>query len=356
LLLILVCAVVFSLLPALQSSRFDVVSALRESGRSDPRQRTRLRSVLLGAQVAVTCVLLSGTLLFGHALATMRSLDAGWNGDGVVVAPIDLELNGTTRERGVVEQAQMLERLSAIPGVEVAALATKLPMGGRSSFGLVSVPGAQAPGGLPGFDAALNRVSPGYLRAMRIPLPRGRDIAPTDIPGAPLVAVVNETMAHRLWPDKDAVGRSFTVLQPSGRLQFRVVGVAGDAQLRAPGQPLENFYYVSAAQWYNPSVVLHVRARPGLESGLVTAVREAVRAIDPSLPLPAVRPLSDALDIYLTPQRLAAWVSGAMGGFGLLLALVGSTERRRSSCRGDDANWRSAWRSAPPEAMSFDWW
>jgi ABC-type antimicrobial peptide transport system permease subunit len=80
---------------------------------------------------------------------------------------------------------------------------------------------------------------------------------------------------------------------------------------------------VPAAQWYNASVVLHVRARPGLERGVAAAVRPALRAVDPSLPLPLVRPLNDALDVYLLPQRLAAWVSGAMGVFGLLLALVG---------------------------------
>lgn len=322
LLLTLASAVAFSLLPALQSSRFNILPAMREIGASDTKQRSRLRSMLMAAQVAVTGVLLSGTLLFGRALATMRSLDPGWNGDGVVVAPIDLELNGTPGEQGLIKQRRMLERLSAIPGVEVAALATKLPIGGRSSFGLVSVPGMQAPNGVPGFAAALNRVSPAYFRAMRIPLLRGRDIAPTDDERALLVAVVNETMARRLW-DGEAVGRSFFVAQPGRRLEFHVVGVVGDAQRRVPGQAPENFYYVPAAQWYNPSVVLHVRAQPGMDAGLVMAVRQAVRAVDPSLPLPVVRSLVDALDIYLVPQRLAAWVSGAMGVFGLLLAIVG---------------------------------
>jgi hypothetical protein len=130
-------------------------------------------------------------------------------------------------------------------------------------------------------------------------------------------------MAQRLWPNVDAVGRSFFIQQLNRRLEFRVVGVAGDAQARVPGQPVENFYYVPAAQWYNPSVVLHVRAHSELVPGLLAAVRQAVREVDPSLPMPTVRPLNEAVEVYLMPQRLAAWVSGAMGIFGLLLALVG---------------------------------
>lgn len=323
LVLTLGAAMAFSLFPAFQASRFNLVAALREAGASDTRKRSRLRSILVGAQVAVTCVLLAATLMFGRALVSMRELDLGWNGDGVVVTSIDLELNATPPEAGLTKQREMLQRLTTATGVEVASLATKLPVGGRSSFGLVSVPGVQPPSGLPGFDAALNRVSAGYFRTMRIPLLRGRDIAATDDAGTQRVAVVNATMAQRLWPSTDPVGRSFFIGQGDRRLEFRVVGVVRDAQQRSPGQARENFYYVPAAQWYNPAVVLHVRARSGLESNVAAAVQKVVRDVDPSLPVSAVRPLNDALDVYLMPQRLAAWVSGAMSLFGLLLALVG---------------------------------
>lgn len=323
LLLPIVAALAFSLVPAFHSSRFSLVPALREAGATDTRPRARLRSILVGAQVAITCVLLSATLLFGRALASMRALDPGWNADGVVVAPIDFELNGTAAAEGLVKQEQLVERLANIPGAEVASLATKLPMGGRSSFGLVSVPGVEAPHGLPGFAAALNRVSAGYFRTMSIPLLRGRDVAATDDASAPMVAVINATMAQRLFQGADPVGRSFFVGQPGRRLEFRVVGVVGDAQRLSPGQAPENFYYVPAAQWYNAAVVLHVRARPGLESSVLASMRRTIRAVDPSLPLPMIRPLNQALETYLVPQRLAAWVSAAMGFFGLLLALVG---------------------------------
>jgi predicted permease len=321
----LVMAMVFTLAPALEAGRFRILDALREVGASETRRRVRARSALVGAQIAMTTVLLAAMLLFGRALAHMRDFDPGWKSDHVLVAPIDLELNGTRRDRGLVEQQRMLDVIGAIPGVEVAALATKLPIGGRSSFGLVTASGVEAPAGLPGFAASLNRVSPGYFDTMRIPLLRGRDIAPSDDDRAPRVAVVNETMARRLWPTMDAIGRTFTISRPSGApaLEFRVVGVARDAQRLSPGAPSENFYYVPAAQWYNAAVIMHVRVRSGLEDAVTASMRQAFRAVDASLPPPNVRPLDAALDMYLMPQRLAAWVSGSLGAFGLLLALVG---------------------------------
>jgi putative ABC transport system permease protein len=316
-------ALLFSLPAALHAARFDLFPALREGGASDTKGRARVRSTLVGAQVAGTCVLLAATLMFGRALHATRDLDPGWNADGVFVAPIDLQLNGTPKAAGVAVQRDIIEGLSAVPDIEVAALATKLPGGGRSSFGLVSVPGIEPPQGLPGFDASLNRVSAGYLRAMRIPLLRGRDIASTDDERAPRVAVINETMAHRIWGAHDPIGRSFFIRQPEQRLEFRVVGVAGDVRFSPRGQALEMFYYVPAAQWYNAQVMLHIRARPGHESAAAAAVRRVVRGVDPSVTLTSVRPLTEALAVYLIPQRLAAWVSGAMGVFGLLLAVVG---------------------------------
>jgi len=99
--------------------------------------------------------------------------------------------------------------------------------------------------------------------------------------------------------------------------------VARDAQLTAPGRAPSNFYYVPLAQTYNPDATLHVRARPGFEDGVASLARSAVRELDASLPIPALRPMSEVLGIYLLPQQLAAAVAAAMGLFGLLLASVG---------------------------------
>lgn len=158
---------------------------------------------------------------------------------------------------------------------------------------------------------------------MRIPLLSGRDIASSDDENAVRVAVVNQTMARRLWPGADAVGQTFTINQVRDTIEVRVIGVVADAQLRSPGQEAQNSYYVPAAQWYNSSFVLHVRTRPGLSGTVSLAVPRVLTALEPSLPSPTVSPLNDAMSIYLMPQRLASWMSGAMAIFGLLLASVG---------------------------------
>ncbi len=315
-------AVLFSVVPSLASSRFDVSAALREGNASESRGRVRLRTALVGVQVAVTSVLLAAMLLFGRALAAMRDLDPGWNADNVLTTSIDLELNGSSREAGLAFQRRLLDRVSQIPGVEVAALATKSQLGGRSSFGAATAPGAQVPAGQPGVDAVLNRVSAGYLAALKIPLREGRDIAPTDDAGAPLVAIVNETMARHLFPGVDAVGRTFDVLAEERR-QFRVIGVAADAELRSPGQPPVDFYYVPLAQWYNPAVNLDVRVSGGKLATASAGIERAFEELDPSVPYTRVRPLAEAMQVFLLPQRLAAFVAGVTGLFGLLLAAVG---------------------------------
>jgi predicted permease len=311
------------LVPGMQSRRLDVVQVLRGSGATDTRRRARLRAALVGLQVGVTTVLLAGTLLFGRALRTMRALEPGWDAGNVHATAIDFELNGTASERGLILQQEMIERIAARPDVEHVSLATKLPVGGRSSFGMVRAANTPLPPGQPGIDANLNRVSPEYFRTMRIPLLRGRDFATADVDGAPPVAIVSATMAARVWPDRDAVGETFQLVQTTARTELTVIGVAADAEFRAPGRRASNFYYVPLAQWYNSQFTVHVRTRTGVGDGISTELRRIIRDVDPSLPVPAFRPLAELLNVYLLPQRLAAFTAGAMGLFGLLLAAVG---------------------------------
>jgi predicted permease len=316
-------ALAFSLPAALSATRFHLSVALREGGTSGTRARVRFRSLLVGAQVALSCVLLSATVLFGRALASMRGFDPGWNGDGVYVSTLDFQQSGTPRAVGAAQQREILARLSTNGNIEAAALATKLPEGGRSSFGSVVADGVRPPSGLPGFDAWVNRVSPGYLRAMRIPILRGRDIAATDDDRSERVAIVSASLANTLWGAGDPIGKRFFVVQPKQRLELRVIGVARDIEQRTRRLAVGNFYYVPAAQWYNPEVTLHIRGRPGHEAEAAAAIRPAVRAVNPALVVTTVRALDDAMNVFLLPQRLAAWVSAAMGTFGLLLAIVG---------------------------------
>jgi predicted permease len=281
-----------------------------------------MRSLLVGAQVAVTCVLLFATVLFGRALQTMRELRPQWNVDGVLVTSIDLELNGTPAEEGMAWQADVRRRIAELPGIEAASWATKLPIGGRSSLGMLHAIGTE-PGTSSGVNGSLNRVSPGYFRSMGIAVQHGRDFTDDDRREAPSVAIVNEALARGLFGTPDAVGKRFYSGQGQYRREFEVVGIAGESRLSMPGRPVDNALYIPLAQMYNSQAHLHVRAAPGMEVAAASAMRRVIRETSSSIPIPEPRPLADALDLYLLPQRLASLVAATMGGFGLLLAGVG---------------------------------
>lgn len=315
-------ALTFSLLPALTASRFDIVPALREGGSSDSRARARLRAALVGAQMAFTTVLMIAAVLFGRALGSVKAAQPEWDLDGVFVSLMELQLNGTTPDGGLAFFEDARRRIAAIPGVDAVAFAAKLPVGGRSSFGLVHRAGEDE-SATTGTDASLNRVTPDYFRSMRIPLRRGRDFTATDAADAPKVAIVNDEMARRLWGERDPVGERFVVGQGQYRTEFEVVGVAGNSRFVMPGRPVDVQYFVPLAQWYNSSTVLHVRAIPGFAPSIVSSVKSALREAMPALPVSEPRPITEALAVQMLPQRVATWVAATMGLFGLVLAAVG---------------------------------
>jgi putative ABC transport system permease protein len=315
-------ALLFNVLPALSATRFDVVKSLREGASTDTRTRARLRSVLVGAQVAVTCVLLFATVLFGRALQTMRDLRPQWNVDGVVVTQLDLELNGTSREAGIAWQDEVRRRVAAVPGVESVSWATKLPIGGRSSLGLL-YPAGTEPGAGQAVDGSLNRVAPDYFRSMGIAIRAGRDFNEGDRSDAPGVAIVNEALATGLFGTTNVVGRRLYSGRGQYRREYEVVGIAAASRLVMPGRPADPSIFLPLAQMYSPQAHLHVRAIPGFAGDIASSIRAAIRETSTSIPIPEPRPLAEALSLYLLPQRVAAWVAATMGAFGLLLAAVG---------------------------------
>jgi hypothetical protein len=137
-------------------------------------------------------------------------------------------------------------------------------------------------------------------------------------------------MARGLFGTSDPIGQRFFTGQQQYRLEFEVAGIAGDSRVVAPGRPPDNALYVPLAQMYNSAANLHVRAAPGLEGTVSAAVRGAIRETSGSVPLPPLRPLADALEVYLLPQRLAAWVAAVMGIFGSCWPAWAFTEWRRS--------------------------
>jgi predicted permease len=316
-------ALLFNLAPALRAAGTDVMATIKGDGAPARRIRAPARALLVGGQMALSLVLLATAGLFLRSVSAMRSTDPGWSADGVYTADLDLELTGTTEDEGTVFFPELLDRLRGGPGIESAALAHKLPLGSSSSFGDVSVDGVQPPVGRDGFPALVARVSPGYFRTLDLAILQGRDFGAGDVEGAPPVAVVNRTMAERLWPGASPLGRVFRLGGFGSDRELTVVGVVEDARYRSLFEETPAFYYVPWGQWYNAHMQLFVKADPARAADVRARVAAAVAALQPDLPPEPLVPLESSLALALAPQRIAAWVTGVLGMLGLLLGAVG---------------------------------
>ena len=318
----LVTGLVAGVVPALQSTRPDLVPALKsDTGGTATRQRLRLRSGLLVAQIAFSMLLLVVGGLFARTLTRARSIDPGFDARGVYIASLDLGLANLDETSGRRVGATLLERARAIPGVRSAALSTMLPLdGGGLGLGPIKVAGREPPGGQDGgWREDWNVVTPGYFATMGIPLVRGRDFAESDRAGAGDVAILNETFAAALFPGQNAVGRTLTT---DDRL-VTVIGVAHNAKYRSLGEPRRNFIYVPFAQRYMGRTSLLVKTTPGAETSVASPIRRLVQEVDARLPVLREQTMEEQTATSLFPQRVALYVSGGLGTVALLLALLG---------------------------------
>ena len=313
----LVLAAVSSLAPALQAIRLDVVSALKDSQAGAGRP-ARLRRILATGQVALSMVLLVTGGLFLRTLERSRRLDPGFDPAGVYVTRLDLSLLARSEAEGRVFYERLLERVAAAPGVSSASLARSLPLG--LGFGSLTTGVKLGRTGEPedGHPVDLTPVSPGYFATLRIPLVAGRDFGTTDDARATRVAVVSEAFARRFWPGGEAVGE----VVRQGTVALRIVGIARDTAHRRLGEDPRLLLYLPLAQSYAPRQAVLVRAT-GDPASAAAVVREAVRILEPDLPLLESMPLRQFMAVSLFPQRLAGVITGAIGTLGLLLSMVG---------------------------------
>ena len=311
----LVAAILSGLAPAFHASRGDVVTALKVDRGGTTRQR--LRGAFVIAQVALSIVLVAGGALFVRALHRAASIDPGFDPRGVELAAIDLSLAGYTDETGPLFARQLVDRVRALPGVERASLAAQLPLSlGGMGLGSLTLPGAD-----PERDAIRadwNVVEPGYFATMRTPLVRGRDFTDADRAGAPFVAIVNQRMAARLWPDQDPIGKT---LVQEGNRTLTIVGVARDGKYRMLSEEPVSFIWVPLQQQYLPRMTIVARATHGQR--LAGELRALLASMNPHLPIVSSQTLEELAALGLLPQRIAAAVSGSLGIVGLLLAAIG---------------------------------
>jgi predicted permease len=311
----------FGLVPALQASKPDLVSTLKDARLAGTRGgKAGLRGALVITQVALSLVLLVAAGLCVRTLRNARAIDTGYEIERVLTARIDLGKQNYNQAHGQIFQRQLLERLQSLPGVQAAGFAVTLPLN-DSQWETGIYPEGEVERRVQTFQ---NFVSPRYLETMNIPLLLGRQFSERDDLQAPPVAIVNQTLARRLWPNENPMGRRLTWKSgPDANQTAEVIGVIRDIKGRdlfEAGEP--PMLYLPLLQDYQPSTVLHLRVSVEPEQ-LTAALRREVSALDRNLPVHNIQPLNEHLSATLTPQRLLASLGAAFGLLALLLAGIG---------------------------------
>lgn len=312
---------VFGLAPALQASGSETVHALKEEGRSNTGGRAtgRLRSALVVAQVAVCLVLLVGATLFLRSFIAAQSLSPGFDPNGVVTASMDMFQSGYTGDRLREFRRRTIESVTALPGVTSAAFGSRIPlgMGGNSSMG-VTIDGYM-PRQNEEVVITYNTVGPRYFETLSIPVLQGREYTNADTAESPNVIVINEAMARRYWPDGNALGGRIRLV---GNNVAEVIGIVADSKHSSINErPLPQMF-LSLSRYGVNTLRLFARTTAA-PAPLVGEVRNAIRAIDPALPVYDARTLNEHMQGAVFAQRLAADLLGAMGLLALLLAAIG---------------------------------
>jgi predicted permease len=318
----LVTGILCGLAPALQSTRPEVVAALKdeEGGWMRRHRKLGLRNLLVVAQVATSALLLVGAGLFLRSLGNAQSIDPGFRLRNGVAVQFALELGGAYDEvKGRAFYEQLLERARALPGVRSASLVEHLPLGLNVHVSSVEIEGRPKPRKGEEIEVDRSSAAPGYFATMGIPLLAGRDFAASDGPGAPKAVIVNQTAALKLWPGEDPLGKR---LRFSKGDWMTVVGVAKDGKYRTLGESQRLFVYPNSRQQYSSFMTLVV-ATDGSEQAMLEQVRRQIDALDPGVPIFSIATLSKHLSIMLFPARVGAALLAAFGLLGLLLAGIG---------------------------------
>jgi predicted permease len=321
LLLTLSTGVIFGLVPALQVSRPNLSEVLKESGRSATggAAHHRARSSLVVAEVALALVLLIGAGLCLKGLRQARQIEFGFNPDHVLIADMQIGMNGYDQDTGPEFYRRLRERLALLPGVEEAALASWFPLGLSGCKGTgVQVAGRVRPRDEnPTYEFAI--VSPRYFAAMRIPLVAGRDFTDRDDAAAPAVAIVNAAFAERFWPGQDPIGRKFR----GGGKERTVVGLTPTGKYNRLNEAPACFFYLPYLQGV-PDLDLNICLRTGNDpAAFARTLEQAVRDADPGVGLLRITPLAAHIEAVFFPQRMASLLLTLLGGVALLLAAMG---------------------------------
>ena len=309
----------FALVPVIRASDVDLSNALKAEagGVLGGSNRSRLRSALVLVQVSLSFILLAGTGLLLQSLIKMRNASPGFNVN-VVASVVDLFSAGYKLDRARIFHTQLLDRVRTLPGVESAALTRVIPFSYNVfSSAPIEVDGYQPP---PNEQPTVEyiEVTEDYFTTLGIPIVSGREFTRTDDENATPLAIINETMAAKYWPQKNPVGQRLKVKDR----WLQIVGIAKNSNYRSKTETPVPFFYIPLRQNFRVQNSLLIRT-PETSGAMMKALAREVHALDPNLAPLITDRLQDQIDLISYSQRLAVTLVALFGGMALFLAAIG---------------------------------
>jgi putative ABC transport system permease protein len=321
-------AFIFGLAPALHSTKPDVQSELKEGGRTSGGgvAQNRLRGALAVAEISLALILLIGAGLMMKSLYRLLQVDPGFRPARVLTMGMDLRTQQYSQDPAVLNfWQQLIDRVSALPGVQSAAVGTVIPLTDSHSRSDVTIEGMAlpTPGNYPHPDVHV--VSPGYVSTLGIPLLRGRTFTDQDNEKAPLAGMINAMLARRFFSNEDPIGKRFMFGHPSASNPpkwFTIVGVVSDTRLYGLANPARLEVYLPFRQ--NPRNSMALVVKSGADpASLTSAVREAVQSIDKDQPVFAISTMEELVRNSVATRRMTLVLLGLFSGLALVLGAIG---------------------------------
>ena len=317
----LLTGLAFGIFPALQLSRTNVNETLRDEGRGSTggQRRGRLLGALVVLQVALSLVVVMGGSLLVRSFARLLHVSPGFDPQNVLTMNVSLPtVKYADAQKQIAFFDDVLRRVSALPGVRSTAISAALPLTPKRITpvlpeGQPEVPLAQRP------FIIIEAISPAWFQTMRVPLRGGRVFTDADNAQAPKVLIVNETLAHRYWPNQNAIGKHIALGRQAAA---EIVGIVGDVKNRSLALDAAPQIYFPFPQipWGNMNVLVQTAADPHLAAG---AVRAQIAAVDPDQPVTNVKTVDELMDSSRAQPRLTTMVLGIFSGVALVLVIVG---------------------------------
>jgi putative ABC transport system permease protein len=318
LLLSLLTGVLFGLAPAFRTMKLSLGETLKEGGRAgEGIQRNRTRSLLVVFESAVAVVLLIGAGLLIRSLIRLQNINPGFDAHNVLTMRVDLPMQKYPTPDKAVKFFQQLEsRVGSLPGVETVGFVTELPLSGQPNDMPFTVEGRAASD--QGFDFDFRRINQNYLRALRIPLLRGRNFTEQEVSQSAKVLLISEQLARQVFPNEEPIGKRLVMTM--GNQPFEIIGVVGDIRHRGLEFEPSPAMYMSTHENGGTNLVVRTQGDP---LSLAAAVRKEVQGIDMDQPIAAVRTMEDWVDSAVAAPRYRTVLLGLFALVALVLASTG---------------------------------